>query len=136
MTIFVGGNHEASNYLQELSYGGWVAPNIYYLGNAGVINIAGIRIAGISGIYKGHDYNKGRFELAPYDNSTKRSVYHIRNIDVFRLKQLSNKIDIFLSHDWPRGVYNHGDAKQLLRHKPFFRYKLINILHFFYLIYF
>ena len=37
LTIFVGGNHEASNYLQELPYGGWVAPNIYYLGYAGRI---------------------------------------------------------------------------------------------------
>ena len=35
LTIFIGGNHEASNYLQELPYGGWVAPNIYYLGYAG-----------------------------------------------------------------------------------------------------
>ncbi|KAL7291167.1 hypothetical protein TKK_0015083 [Trichogramma kaykai] len=24
LTIFIGGNHEASNYLQELAYGGWV----------------------------------------------------------------------------------------------------------------
>jgi len=32
LTIFIGGNHEASNYLQELPYGGWVAPKIYYLG--------------------------------------------------------------------------------------------------------
>lgn len=32
LTIFVGGNHEASNYLQELPYGGWVAPNIYFMG--------------------------------------------------------------------------------------------------------
>ena len=32
LTIFIGGNHEASNHMQELSYGGWVAPNIYYLG--------------------------------------------------------------------------------------------------------
>lgn len=30
--MFIGGNHEASNHLQELPYGGWVAPNIYYLG--------------------------------------------------------------------------------------------------------
>lgn len=51
LTIFVGGNHEASNYLQELPYGGWVAPNIYYLGYSGVVNIAGIRIAGISGMW-------------------------------------------------------------------------------------
>lgn len=35
MTIFIGGNHEASNHLQELPYGGWVAPNIYYLGKDG-----------------------------------------------------------------------------------------------------
>lgn len=41
LTIFIGGNHEASNYLQELPYGGWVAPNIYYLGYAGVVNVAG-----------------------------------------------------------------------------------------------
>ncbi|VDM73864.1 unnamed protein product, partial [Strongylus vulgaris] len=29
LTIFVGGNHEASGYLAELPNGGWVAPNIY-----------------------------------------------------------------------------------------------------------
>lgn len=34
LTIFIGGNHEASNHLQELPYGGWVAPNIYYLGKS------------------------------------------------------------------------------------------------------
>lgn len=50
LTIFIGGNHEASNYLQELPYGGWVAPNIYYMGNAGCVNVGGIRITGISGV--------------------------------------------------------------------------------------
>lgn len=36
LTIFIGGNHEASNHLQELPYGGWVAPNIYYLGESSI----------------------------------------------------------------------------------------------------
>lgn len=49
LTIFIGGNHEASNYLQELPFGGWVAPNIYYLGYAGCVNVNGLRIGGISG---------------------------------------------------------------------------------------
>ena len=40
LTIFVGGNHEASNYLRDLYYGGWVAPNIYFLGASGVLNIS------------------------------------------------------------------------------------------------
>lgn len=47
LTIFIGGNHEASNYLQELPYGGWVAPNIYYLGRAGVIQFGDLRIGGM-----------------------------------------------------------------------------------------
>uniref|UniRef100_A0A182QEL4 Lariat debranching enzyme C-terminal domain-containing protein n=1 Tax=Anopheles farauti TaxID=69004 RepID=A0A182QEL4_9DIPT len=122
LTIFIGGNHEASNYLQELPYGGWVAPNIYYLGYAGVVECNGIRIGGISGIYKGHDFLKGRFEFPPYDEAAKRSVYHQRQIDVFRLKQLSPQtVDIMLSHDWPRAITRHGNVQQLLRFKPAFR---------------
>ena len=98
-----------------------MAPNIYYLGYAGVVNVNGIRIAGLSGIYKGHDYLKGRFEKPPYDNSTQRSVYHIRNLDVFRLKQLEkNPPDIMMTHDWPRGIHKYGDSETLLRTKPFF----------------
>ncbi|KAG8229108.1 hypothetical protein J437_LFUL009577 [Ladona fulva] len=120
LTIFIGGNHEASNYLQELPFGGWVAPNIYYLGYAGVVNIAGIKIAGLSGIYKFHDFLKGHYEKAPYTEESKRSVYHIRNIEVFRLKQLQKPVDIFISHDWPSGVYNYGNADKLLRKKPYF----------------
>ncbi|KAG5333856.1 DBR1 enzyme, partial [Acromyrmex heyeri] len=121
LTIFIGGNHEASNYLQELPYGGWVAPNIYYLGYAGVVQVAGIRIAGLSGIYKSRHWMQGHYEKPPYTDSTIRSVYHIRNIEVFRLKQLSGKIDIFLSHDWPAGVTKYGDEDILLKQKPFFK---------------
>jgi lariat debranching enzyme len=122
-TLFVGGNHEASQPLQELYYGGWVAPKIYYLGAAGVVNVAGVRIGGISGIYKSYDYTQGRFERPPYDRSTMRSVYHVRNTDVYRLKCLSpeNRLDIMLSHDWPQGIEQHGDTDSLLRQKPFFR---------------
>ncbi|XP_045242861.2 lariat debranching enzyme isoform X4 [Macaca fascicularis] len=64
LTLFIGGNHEASNHLQELPYGGWVAPNIYYLGH---------------------------FECPPYNSSTIRSIYHVRNIEVYKLKQAKDK---------------------------------------------
>ncbi len=37
-----------------------MAPNIFYLGNAGVVKYGGLRIAGISGIYKPHDYEKSK----------------------------------------------------------------------------
>ena len=59
LTICIGGNHEASSYLWELYHGGWLAPNIYYLGRAGSVLINGIRISGASCIYKPKDYVKG-----------------------------------------------------------------------------
>ena len=121
LTIFIGGNHEATNHLWELPYGGWVAPNIYYMGYSGVVTFGGIRIAGLSGIYKSHDYHKGHFERPPYDNGTVRSAYHIRSVDVFKLKLLTGPIDIFVSHDWPLGVYHHGNVEELYRYKDYLR---------------
>ncbi len=40
-------------------YGGWVAPNIYFLGMSGVVNFGGLRIGGLSGIWKKFDYKQG-----------------------------------------------------------------------------
>ncbi|KAK8382081.1 hypothetical protein O3P69_015202 [Scylla paramamosain] len=126
LTIFIGGNHEASNYLQELPYGGWVAPNIYYMGYAGVVRYGGLRIGGLSGIYKGPDYLKGHYEKTPYSDDSIRSVYHVRNLEVFRLKQLSGDHDVFMSHDWPRGIYHHGPKERLMRLKKHFRSEIEN----------
>lgn len=123
LTLFVGGNHENSQQLQELYYGGWVAPNIYYMGAAGIVNFKGVRIGGISGIFKYHDYNKGHFERPPYDRSTLRSVYHVRNLEVYRMKCLDKerRLDVMISHDWPQGIETYGNTNELLRRKPFFR---------------
>jgi lariat debranching enzyme len=139
LTVFIGGNHEAANHLQELPYGGWVAPNIFYLGSSGCVRLGGIRIGGISGIFKGYDYRQGYFECAPYTDDTARSVFHMREFDVWRMQHmrpsapatadrasaatgpvLQGPLDIVLSHDWPEGVYNHGDVRGLLRRKQHF----------------
>ena len=34
---------------------------------------------------------------------------------------MSQPVHIVLSHDWPAGVYNHGNMKQLLKIKPYFK---------------
>ncbi|GLI69873.1 hypothetical protein VaNZ11_014590 [Volvox africanus] len=120
-TVFIGGNHEAANHLWELYYGGWAAPNIYFLGFAGAVKFGGLRIAGLSGIYKQHDYMRGHHEKLPYTDNTMRSVYHIRDFEVYRLLQLQQPIDIFLSHDWPAGIARYGNTEQLLSRKAFLR---------------
>lgn len=119
-TVFVGGNHEASNHLQELPLGGFVAPNIYYMGNSSVINFRGLRIAGISGVYVEHNYLKPRFEEPPYEaTGSLKSVYHVRKADVEMLSRITRPVDVFVSHDWPKGIVDFGDKAQLLREKPY-----------------
>ncbi|KAK9466377.1 lariat debranching enzyme, C-terminal domain-containing protein [Lipomyces arxii] len=119
-TIFIGGNHEASSYMRELFYGGWAARNIYYMGAANVINFKGVRIGGLSGIWNENHYRTGHFERLPYSYSSVRSAYHIRQYEIQKLSNITGKIDIVLSHDWPAGIEHYGDLKELLHKKKHF----------------
>lgn len=121
LTIFIAGNHEASSHLWELYYGGWVAPNIYYMGAANILRFGPLRIAGLSGIWKGFDYRKPHHERLPFSSDDVKSWYHVREIDVRKLLQVQTQVDVGLSHDWPRAVEWHGDHEWLFRKKPAFR---------------
>jgi len=120
LTIFVGGNHEASNHLWELYYGGWVAPNIYYLGAANVVRLGPLRIAGLSGIWKGYNYNKPHHERLPFNQDDVKSTYHVRELDVRKLLQIGTQVDVGISHDWPRGVEWKGNWQKLFAIKDLF----------------
>ncbi|KAF2002873.1 DBR1-domain-containing protein [Amniculicola lignicola CBS 123094] len=120
LTIFVGGNHESSSYMWELFYGGWAAPNIYYMGAANVIRLGSLRIAGMSGIWKGYNFRKPHFERLPYNDGDVRSIYHIRELETRKLLQIRSQVDIGISHDWPNGVEWKGNYRQLFSFKPHF----------------
>ena len=66
------------NYLWELYYGGWAAPNIYYLGHAGVVKFGGIRIGGLSGIFNGRHYKQVRHALRSIKAKKVNSAHNIR----------------------------------------------------------
>ncbi|KAF4970922.1 hypothetical protein FSARC_2118 [Fusarium sarcochroum] len=121
LTIFIAGNHEASSHLWELYYGGWVAPNIYYMGAANILRFGPLRIAGLSGIWKGFDYRKPHHERLPFSGDDVKSWYHVREFDVRKLLQIRTQVDVGLSHDWPRAVERHGDQKWLFSKKPAFK---------------
>ncbi|KAK4236711.1 lariat debranching enzyme, C-terminal domain-containing protein [Achaetomium macrosporum] len=120
LTVFVAGNHEASSHLWELYYGGWVAPNIYYMGAANVLRLGPLRIAGMSGIWKGFDYKKQHHERLPFNADDVKTFYHVREIDVRKLLQLRTQVDIGISHDWPRAIEKHGNQRSLFKKKPEF----------------
>ena len=82
-----------------------------YVGYAGVVRFGGFRIGGLSGIFKARDYARGHFEHPPYNEDTKRSCYHIRNVDVFRLKQVKHlsilHLTLLLHNDCGHIVHIH-----------------------------
>lgn len=125
-TVFIGGNHESSGYLKELKYGGWVSPNIYYLGEFGTIWYKGLKIGGLSGIYNETLFNKNptTSETLPLNASTLRSIYHIKPKNYVKLLLMQNQhddFDIVLSHDWPQFIYNYGDKGYIMKQKPYFK---------------
>ncbi|KAG8157441.1 hypothetical protein KVR01_012825 [Diaporthe batatas] len=120
LTLVIGGNHEASNYFSELHYGGWLAPNMYYLGAVNVIRYGPVRIAGLSGIFHRGHYDKPHHESLPYDRDEIRSVYHVRRCDISKLLDVRSAVDIGLSHDWPRRVEYFGDCETLFAERPHF----------------
>lgn len=127
LTILIGGNHEAVNSLRESHFGGWLAPKIYFLGQAGSIFVrkgeASLRISGCSGIYNSSDFKYcTRIERYPLKGKDRITAYHTKQVDLFRLELLArinlmqkqqpqvygesySNFDIFLSHDWPKGKY-------------------------------
>ena len=121
LTIFVGGNHEAASHLWELFYGGWVAPNIYYMGAANVLRFGPLRIAGMSGIWNDAHYQCSHHERLPFRSKDIRSFYHVRESDVRKLLLIREQVDIGISHDWPRSIEGKGDSEHLFRIKPDFR---------------
>lgn len=97
-----------------------MAPNIYYLGAASVVRFGDLRIAGLSGIWKGYNYKKPHFERLPYSEDEIKSIYHVREINVRKLLLLRTQVDVGISHDWPRGIEWQGDWKALFRKKDLF----------------
>lgn len=92
--------HFLGSFLRRF-HGGWLAPGIFFVGNAGCVQVNGIRIAGMSGIFNRHHYRQGNgsssqsehaaeptpgfYEKMPYSYGTMRSIYHIREYNFRRL---------------------------------------------------
>merc|ERR1712018_962881 len=67
--------------------------------------------------YSPKSVSQKRYEFPPYNDSSIRSVYHIRNIDKTMLNSMpSGSIDIMLSHDWPMGITKYGNTNDLKDH--------------------
>ncbi|CAK56042.1 unnamed protein product (macronuclear) [Paramecium tetraurelia] len=129
LTIFIGGNHEASNYLREMHFGGWVCPNIYYLGSSNVIEVkkgkTTFKLGGNSGIFNNSDFYISKLENFPFEQDQLHSVYHIKQFDLYKLCMYEGDVTMFLSHDWPLNIEKHGNTNDLIRRKKHFEADIV-----------
>jgi len=96
-TVFIGGNHEAWSVLKEHRNGGFICPEVYFLGRANVIDVNGVKIGGLTGIFNRKHYRNPLPEQPGYDWK------FYREEDVKKLEQRieeEGRVDVLLLHDW------------------------------------
>lgn len=112
---FIGGNHEPYGRLEESPGGSTLAENIHYLGRAGTVDIKGLKITFLSGIYHPHFFREKRDRLETriggddWIAQLKMSCYRLEEID-----RLCNggKPHLLLIHEWPYGLVRWEDHEE------------------------
>ncbi len=105
--VFVGGNNEDFEDLETIPDGGVLAPNVEYLGRAGMKVLAGIRVAYLSGIYAPTRYDRPRL---PVDRpETVKQAGYFRAPEVAAVRAVSGA-DLLVLHEWPRGIAGKESA--------------------------
>lgn len=97
---FIGGEHEPWHML-DVKGPGMLAPNISFLGRAGVRTIDGFSVGFLSGVFgsasdRGLGDRLGRDERACYVSAELAALR--------RSASKAGRLDLLLTHDWPSGV--------------------------------
>ncbi len=105
--VFVGGNNEDFEDLEALPDGGELAPNVDYLGRAGVRTLQGLRVAYLSGIYAPTRFDRPRVKPASRETSKQAGYFRQPEVDAALTVPAA---DIVLVHEWPRGIAGRDSA--------------------------
>lgn len=109
---FIGGNHEPYGFLDTMPNGGLVAPNCHYLGRAGRVELLGLRIVGLSGIFSPNGI-EGRPPVSEIATTKKKLYTYFSQDDVTRALE-GGPADIVMVHDWPERAVAPADQAELV----------------------
>ncbi|RYX81146.1 metallophosphoesterase [bacterium] len=108
---FIGGNHEPYGWLSTMEMGGEVAPNCSFIGRANIISVGGIRVAGLSGIFRPDLFGASRPAIEEFATRSNKEWIGWNEGDVGRLLTLG-EADVLLMHEWA------GEFSENQRHVP------------------
>ncbi len=101
---FIGGNHESYGFLDQHIKGKEIAPNFNYLGRVNAIKLAGLKIVGVSGVYKADLFSQlPRPTVAEFRNHSNKEYIGFLESEIEQAIDYENT-DVLLLHDWPRGI--------------------------------
>lgn len=109
---FIGGNHEPYQFLDESASERGISPNISFLGRVGSIDMKGLKIAYLTGIFDEKYYLHlpgSRLSVAhDHDYPAQRFLSCYTEAEVDFLLQYPHP-DILLVHEWPFGIVRPED---------------------------
>ncbi len=112
---FIAGNNEDFEALHHAPEGCELAPNVHYLGRAGVRQVHGLRIGYLSGIHAPRFFEQPL--RRPTSLDTAKQAGYFRAPEVERVSSLRD-IDLFLVHEWPRGIVQRARDEGLSSGRP------------------
>ena len=120
---FIGGNNEDFEALHDSPEGFELAPNVHYLGRAGLQQLGGLRVAYLSGIHAPRFYAQPL--KRPTSLDTAKQAGYFRTPEVERVMALRD-VDLLLVHEWPRGIVQRARDEGLSTTRPLPSYWLGN----------
>jgi lariat debranching enzyme len=112
---FIGGNNEDFEALHDAPEGFELAPNVHYLGRAGLRQLKGLRIGYLSGIHAPRFFDQPL--KRPTSLDTAKQAGYFRGPEVERISSLRD-VDLFLVHEWPRGIVQRARDEGLSTTRP------------------
>lgn len=112
---FIGGNNEDFEALHDHPEGCLLAPNVHYLGRAGLRQVKGLRVGYLSGIHAPRFFEQPLKRPTSLD-SAKQAGY-FRAPEVEKVMALRD-VDLFLVHEWPRGIVQRARDEALPSARP------------------
>jgi lariat debranching enzyme len=112
---FIGGNNEDFEALHDTPEGVELAPNVHYLGRAGLRELKGLRIAYLSGIHAPRFFEQPL--KRPTSLDTAKQAGYFRAPEVEKVTSLRD-VDILLVHEWPRGIVQRARDEGLSTGRP------------------
>jgi predicted phosphodiesterase len=107
---FIAGNNEDFEALHDAPEGRQLAPNVHYLGRAGLKVLHGLRVGYLSGIHAPRFYEQPL--KRPRSLDTAKQAGYFRAPEVEKVSALRD-VDLLLAHEWPRGLPQRAQEREV-----------------------